>query len=56
MPLIDWFTRRFRTVREAERQVAQREQRTMKVTSKAHEAVTRADRLARDLQRMGKVL
>ena len=56
MPLLDWFTRRFRKVREAEREVERRELRTKRVMNKAHEAVNRADRLAREMQQMGKVL
>lgn len=52
MSLLDRLMRRFRTVREQDGEMRRRERRTHQLTSQAHRAAERADRLVNDLERL----
>lgn len=56
MPLLDHLWRRFRIVRRLERDVEQRERRSQQTTSAAWVEAARADRLARELAELGRIL
>jgi hypothetical protein len=56
VPLLSWLARRLRTVRELEAEADRREKRTSVTTAKAHQAIDRAARLAREMEQAGRAL